>query len=154
MVTILLFDCYTCRKDVPFTLAADNSVFSVYEFLSSHLNLVKMHFLPNSAHPSLSLASPIHVSSSALLGGSSRSSSTTQIYMYSRLSTSASVDFGDIFLQVFCWHSNTHLNLAELPLDLSMWIDYTGCFLIILFMCYVEMSNRIAGLSISDMSIH
>ena len=86
---------HTHRKRVPFTVAADNCIFTVYEFLAQNLNSISIKGGEGQA-PILGLK--------RLTKGLSHTSSESSVSLSSRgdggVSLTASSTFGGMFLQV------------------------------------------------------
>ena len=89
-----------CRKKIPFSVCADNSLFSVYEFISDNLNNCQYKRDPATGIPLLHLPSHYHTSSRISSVHSTLSSSTTLRAGSSLPQTlsSCSTGYGGLFL--------------------------------------------------------
>ena len=85
-------------KQVPFSVAADNSVFTVYEFLSRHLNSSTIQ-TDQYGVPSLALSSTSSFTPDTLHSRVSLSSASLRDNNFAS-TTSSSADYTDMFLQV------------------------------------------------------
>lgn len=95
------------RKRVPFTVAADNSMFTIYMFLAQNVNTSSISASEHSPVPKMQLLQtsrqPQGTSSTSTLSVNSTSSTNT-VHVPAPSSLSGSVLFGDIYLQV-CQYS-------------------------------------------------
>ena len=96
---LISFSCI-CSKKIPFSVCSDNSLLSVYEFISDNINTAQFQKDPETGVPLLHLPSEsrISISRSSLCQSNASSFTTLRDGTTSQTLSSCSTSYGGLFL--------------------------------------------------------